>query len=105
MDRPRTFSGRKKFTESGSVTKLKKQPREYEPRKDLLNEKLIAKAIWECLKQNDPDGVIEILEAHLSAKNKSALAREHDLPRTTVYHAFKSRNPSLHTLAKLVHAT
>jgi DNA-binding phage protein len=105
MDRPKIFNRRKKFTKSGSATKLKKQPREYEPMRDLLNEKLIAKAIWECLKQNDPDGVIEILEAHLSAKNKSALAREHDLPRTTVYHAFKSRNPTLHTLAKLVHAT
>ena len=70
-----------------------------------LDEQLIAKAIWECLKENDPDGVIEILEAHLKVKNKSQLAKEHDLPRTTLYHAFKSKNPTLHTLAKLVHAT
>lgn len=48
--------------------------------KDLLDEKLIAKAIWECLKVNDPDGVIEILEAHISAKNKSQLARTHVFP-------------------------
>lgn len=87
------------------MTKLKKQPREYNPTKELLNEKLIATAVWECLKDNDPDGVIEILEAHLRAKNKSKLAREHLLPRTTYYHAFKSKNPTLHTLAKLVHAT
>lgn len=73
--------------------------------KDLLDEQLIAKAIWECLKDNDPDGVIEILEMHLSAKNKSKLAREHDLSRTTIYHAFRSKNPTLHTLAKLVNAT
>ena len=104
MGRPRTFMRRKKLTTSGSSTRLKKKPRGYDPMKDLLDEKLIAKAIWECLKQNDPDGVIEILEAHLSAKNKSALAREHDLPRTTVYHSFKNRNPTLHTLAKLIHA-
>ena len=87
------------------MTKLKKKPDEYDPMKDLQNEQLIAKAVWECLKDNDPDGVIEILEAHLRAKNKSKLAREHDLPRTTFYHAFKSKNPTLHTLAKLVHAT
>lgn len=87
------------------MTKLKKKAREYDPQKVLLDEKLIAKAIWECLKENDPDGVIEILEAHLHAKNKSKIARENDLPRTTLYHAFKSKNPTLHTLAKLVHAT
>lgn len=87
------------------MTKFKKQPREYNPSKDLLDEQLIAKAIWECLKENDPDGVIEILEAHLRAKNKSQFAKEHNLPRTNLYHAFKSKNPTLHTLAKLVHAT
>jgi probable addiction module antidote protein len=90
---------------NGSMIKLKKKPREYDPMKDLLDDQLIAKAVWECLKDNDPDGVIEILEAHLRAKNKSKLAREHDLPRTTFYHAFKSKNPTLQTLAKLVHAT
>ncbi len=105
MARQKTSIRRKRFTKSGSMTKFKKQPRVYNPTKDLLNEELIAKAIWECLKDNDPDGVIEILEAHVSAKNKSQLAKEHDLPRTTLYHAFKSRNPTLHTLAKLVHAT
>lgn len=87
------------------MIKLKKRPREYDPMKDLLDEELIAKAVWECLKENDPDGVIEILEVHISAKNKSQLAKEHDISRTTLYHAFKSKNPTLHTLAKLVHAT
>ena len=105
MAKPKTLIKQKKSIKIGSMTKFKKQPREYDPRKDLLDERLIAQAIWECLKENDPDGVIEILETHLSAKNKSQLAKEHDLPRTTIYHAFKSKNPTLHTLAKLVHAT
>jgi probable addiction module antidote protein len=95
---------RKKSIKSGSMNKFRKQPREYDPMKDLLDEELIAKAIWECLKDNDPNGVIEILEAHISAKNKSQLAKEYDISRTTLYHAFKSKNPTLHTLAKLVHA-
>ena len=86
------------------MTKFKKQPRQYNPAKDLLDEELVARAIWECLKDNDPEGVIEILEIHISAKNKSQLTRQHDLPRTTLYHAFKSKNPTLNTLAKLVHA-
>jgi len=105
MAKAKTSIKRKKFIKNGSMTKFKKQPREYNPLKDLLDEKLIAKAIWECLKENDPDGVIEILEAHINAKNKSQFAREHNLPRTTLYHAFRNKNPTLHTLAKLVHAT
>jgi DNA-binding phage protein len=104
MARRRISIRRKKFTESGSKIKFKNQPCEYNPNKDLLDEELIARAVWECLKENDPEGVIEILEAHISAKNKSLLVKEHDLPRTTLYHAFKSKNPTLHTLAKLVHA-
>lgn len=95
----------RKYVENGSMTKFKKKSREYHPAKDLLNEKLIASAVWECLKDNDPNGVIEILEAHLRTKNKCKLAREKNLPRTTFYHAFKSKNPTLQTLAKLVHAT
>ena len=55
------------------MIKLKKRPREYNPMQDLLDEQLIAQAVWECLKENDPDGLIEILEAHLRAKNKSEL--------------------------------
>lgn len=85
------------------MIKLKKRPRVYNPTKDLLNEQFIAQALWECLKDNDPDGVIELSEAHLSAKNKSKIVEEHDLPRTTIYHASISKNPTLHTLAKLVH--
>ena len=42
---------------------------------------------------------------HLRSKNKSKFARDYDLPRTTIYHAFKSKNPTLQTLAKCVHAT
>ncbi len=44
------------------MVKLKKQPREYNPTKDLLNEQLIAKAVWECLKENDPDEPIRKFE-------------------------------------------
>lgn len=95
---------RKKFIKTGSMHKFKKRPSEYNPTKDLLDERLIAKAIWECLKENDPDGVIEIVEAHIQAKNKSQIAEEHNRSGTTSQ-IFKSRNPKLHTLAKLVHST
>ena len=46
MARQKISTKRKKFIRTGSMTKLKKQPREYNPTKDLLDEQLIAKAVW-----------------------------------------------------------
>ena len=103
MVRTKTSTKLKKFTGNGSVINWKKQPKVYNPKKNLLDDQLIAEAIWECLKDNDPDGVIEVLEAHFRAKNK--LADDSELPRTTIHHSFRTKNPTLHTLAKLVHAT
>lgn len=68
----------------------------------LLDEKFIAQAIWECLKNNDPEGVIEIIETHLEVINKVKAAQETDLSRATLYHALKRKNPTIKTLAKLV---
>lgn len=67
------------------------------PTKDLLDEKLVAKAFWECLKENNPDGVIEIVNAHISAKRKSRC----DL--SPLRYALKNKNPTIRTLAKFVH--
>ena len=89
---------------SGQI-KFKKKPIDIDPLEDLLNEELIAQAIWECLRDNDPEGVIEVLEAHLEARNKSKISRDHNIPRITYYHALKNKNPTLSTLAKIVHAT
>ena len=49
---------------------------EYSPTQELLDENFIALAIWECLKNNDPEGVMEVIQAHLEAVNKSRAARE-----------------------------
>ena len=76
--------------------------REYNPTAELLDEDLIARAVWSCLKNNDPEGVVEMIAAHNYAKNITAAAKENDLPRTTLYHAIKSKNPTLKTLAKMV---
>ena len=68
----------------------------------LLDEKFIAQAIWECLKNNDPQGVMEIIETHLEVVNKVKAAQEMALSRATMYHAFRGKNPTIKTLAKLV---
>jgi probable addiction module antidote protein len=104
MGKIKTSKKQRKSTMTGQI-KLKKKPKKFDSMKYLLDENLIAKAIWECLRDNDPEGVIEVLEAHLDARNKSKLSRDHEIPRTTFYHAIKSKNPTLATLAKIVHAT
>ncbi len=76
----------------------------YDPTKALLNEEKIGRAIWECLKEGDSEGVIEIIQMHLEAVNKTRLAKEAHLSKTTMYHALRSKNPTIKTLAKLIHA-
>jgi probable addiction module antidote protein len=85
--------------------KLKKDTglKEYSPTEELLDEKFIAMAIWDCLKNNDPQGVIEILETHLEVVNKVKAAREAKISRSSLYKALKGKNPTLKTVAKLVH--
>jgi DNA-binding phage protein len=87
------------------VMKLKKgaRVRESNPTDEILNEDLISRAIWECFKEGDSEGVIEIFEIYLHAANKTRMAKEASVARSTVY-SLKGGNPTVKTLAKLVHA-
>jgi DNA-binding phage protein len=89
-----------------SIIKLKKNTgiRESNPREELLNEELIGRAVWECLKEGDSEGVIEVIRAYLEAVNKTEIARKSSMARSTMYHTLKGKNPTIKTLAKLVHA-
>lgn len=57
---------------TGKTIKLKDNPRlrEYSPTQELLDETFITKAIWECLKNNDRDGAVEVIETYLEVFNK-----------------------------------
>jgi DNA-binding phage protein len=87
-----------------SNLRLKKDAKviEYSATERLLDESFISQAIWECLKNNDPEGVIEIIETHLEVVNKVKAAQAIDLSRATLYKALKGKNPTIRTLAKLV---
>lgn len=74
----------------------------HDPIQELLNEKLIRDAIWECLQRDDADGVMEVLAAYLEALEMDARRRDEAMPRSTFYHSLKAKNPTLKTLAKLV---
>ena len=44
--------------------------KEYSPTVRLAGENFVILAVWDYLKDNDPEGVIGILEAHMEAINK-----------------------------------
>lgn len=74
------------------------------PMKELTDPQMTALAILECLQNNDPDGVMEIIAIYLEAVNKSKLKEEADLPRSTLYSTLKHKNPTIKTLAKIMYA-
>ena len=47
---------------------------------------------------------MEAIETHLEAMNKSAFFKEAGVPRSTMYKLFKMKNPTIKTLAKIMHA-
>jgi hypothetical protein len=94
----------KKF--SPSISSSKKSPemslrkdtglRKSNPTEELLDEDLIGRAVWE---RGDAEGVIEVISIYLEAANKTQIAKE-----TSIAHTLKSKNTTIRTLAKLVHA-
>ena len=104
MGKPKTSTKQKKSSPATPTLRLKKnvQVEEYSPTVHLADENFIALAIWDCLKDNDPEGVIEIIEAHLEAVNKLQFSKDSEIPRSTLYYLSKSRNPTLRTLARTI---
>ena len=104
MDKRRTSTTQKKFSEKTLKLKAGSKAMSRHPTKDLANKKFISRVIWDCLKSNDPKGVIEAIVTYFDAVNKLELANEFTIPRATIYHLMKHENPTLKTLAKVIHA-
>lgn len=77
---------------------------EHNPLDYLSNPENIGRAIVECLENNDPEGVMEVIAIYLEATNKTKLSKDSELHRQTVYSALKHKNPTIKTLAKLMHS-
>jgi DNA-binding phage protein len=67
-----------------------------------LSADFIGKAIMECLMNNDPEGILDLLSIYLEEHNKVKFLKEAHISRSTVYQAFKHKNPTIKTLAKIV---
>jgi DNA-binding phage protein len=77
--------------------------KEHNPSDYLTNPENLGKAIVECLENNDPEGVMEVIAIHLEAINKTKLSESNKLHRQTLYSALRHRNPTIKTLAKIMH--
>ncbi len=75
------------------------------PLKELIDPQQTALAILECLQNNDPEGAMEMISIYLDALNKARLRQKTKLPKSTMYSALKHRNPTIKTLAKIMHAS
>ena len=78
--------------------------RKWSPTKEILDPNNLAKAVAECLLNNDPKGVVEVIEIYLETANIATIAKKSSLSRATLYHSLKKKNPTIKTLAKLIHA-
>lgn len=107
MGKTKTSKKRRKSSENTpkKIYRLKKGMHlsTHDPLKTITNEKLVAQAFWECLRNNDPEGAAEIIAIHLSSLNKIRLSKEAEIPRSTIYHSLRNKNPTLKTIAKLIH--
>ena len=86
------------------VKKKKSAPNlEHKPSAFFKSHEKVAEALLQSLKSDDADAFLEILDAYLEV-NRTKIAEETGLSRTTVQNALsKKGNPTIRTLAKIVH--
>lgn len=87
------------------VLKKDSKLKEYNPITNLLDTNKMGAAIMQCFIENDTEGVLEIVEDYLYALNKTQFLKDANIPRSTAYNFFKRRNPTIKTLAKIIHAS
>ncbi len=83
----------------------KKLLKEYKPETALLlNKKLVAETLVECLLTNDIDTFQDVLVSHLRALSKTDLARKTGLGRRTLYDLMEGKkfDPRLSTLSAIL---
>src|SRR5690349_17541954 len=77
----------------------------FDPSKELGDYNLVATAFFEALQDDDVEGALEILEGYLMTKKKADLAKRGRIATSTLYQSLSKRaNPTLKTVAKILHA-
>lgn len=92
-----TSSRKRKRVKSKEFKVSKVDPLSY-----LIDEENVGIAILECLRNNDPEGVMEVIGIYLNALDKAKLMEEGEIAKSTFYHSLRSKNPTIKTLAKII---
>ena len=71
MDKPKTSPKQRPSTSKLRKIRTDANVTEVDPIANLLDPKLVGASIMQCLIENNPEGVMEVIEAHLYALNKS----------------------------------
>lgn len=80
--------------------------KKFDPSKKLRDPNFVAKAFFQALLDNDVDAALDAISGYLMAIRKTEIAKEGGMATSTVYYALsRGANPTLRTLAKLLHAT
>lgn len=80
--------------------------KKFDPAKKLRDPNFVAKAFFQALQDNDLDAALDVLDGYLMATGKGEIVRHGNIPSSTVYHALShGSNPTLRTIAKLLHAS
>lgn len=104
MAKAEILQKQKKSTRNPRRSVLKRS-RSWNPTKELLDTDRMGASIMECLLNNDPEGAMEIIEIYLDTVNRVQMAKQSQIPKSTLYHSLKHKNPTIKTLAKLMHAS
>ncbi len=79
--------------------------RKFDPRERLSDPTFVALAFFQALIENDTEAALDALEGYLLVRGKPEIAKKSGLSLSTMYHAFsKGANPTLKTLARIIHA-
>ena len=99
-------SSRRTGPKNPKIWKIRKDAEIYplELSKDLTDEKLIAQAFWECLRDNDPEGAMEMIAIYLREVNKLKYSKEQNISRSTLYRSLGRKNLTIKTVAKILHS-
>ena len=76
---------------------------ELNPTDYLTDKNFIGAAILECLNNNDPEGVVEIINAYLDAVNKAVKVTKRVTSKDVTGHVLRAKNPTLRDLAQFVY--
>jgi len=79
--------------------------KKFDPKERICDPEFVALAFFQALAENDTEAALDALNGYLLAIGKPELAKRADLPPSTIYHALaKGANPTLKTLARIIHA-